>query len=160
MSEKEEKTVNRAFSKAIEQESQQIIAARPVEYGLSQHGYKGKNYSEAITHAWGTTTREASIFSDNASVSRQKLDHRFGTDTVTESTVTLPNETGSVTYESSDDSREEQDKTFTSIVRKDKDGNEVYVFESKNPDFADKVGALAAKRIVTAIENDEEQKAA
>lgn len=161
MSEKEAKVIDKAIGKVMKAEGEKVQNARPADF-LKPYAYKGKNYSESIAGGWSQTRREASIFTDDASVSHTKIDVPYSkvTYTVVESAVTLPTETGDATYEATEDTGQDQLRFTASVVRKDKEGNEVYRFESKNRDFVDKIGAVAAKRIVDSLEDDGSQKAA
>jgi hypothetical protein len=175
MSEKDRKIVDEAFATVRKTHIDDILDNPPVGPNAHTYSHTFGDYSESRTDNGGDgkdVVLRDSINHDGvqgASIERKqvrdKVDRKPGDNYEsfrTDTQLTLPTTTGKAEYSSSTftDTSDRQVDPETKIVRRDKDGNEVYRFTSKNQDIADKVGVVAAKKIVDAIEDSPLEKAA
>lgn len=174
MSEKDKKMVDEAFRKVRGTHIDHILNNPPLGPDAHTYTHEFSDYSEGryqpyldgseVSLRESARSKDASIKlvqhryrpnEDQRAAGEKPSDH-----TRIDSSVTLPTTTGEVSYASNSLGLETTHDANTKIIRKDKDGNEVYRFTSKNPEMADKVGAVAAKRIIDGVQENNLDKAA
>lgn len=176
-----------ALSSVRKQHEQKIAETKAEQTGRTVgagHAYRNKrsysyeadNYSERLHHEGdkyedgkNSITSESASSNDAFIMSRMKRfydqDGRYeASETEHQADVRIPNTEGHTYYKSDtlvEGTREGVSaETQATIVRRDVDGKEIYRFNSTNPEFADKIGALAAKRIVQSVKDDQLDEAA
>ena len=163
--------IERAFTQAREPHVNQIqrLAHDASHLIPMTYNYHGKGYSESngythpnnhlgIEQAW-TDEHDAILWRINEEARQNEL----------KADVVVRSESGSTDYSSVTDRspvyyngeyKRVEPAYDVTIVRKDAEGREVYRTRSESRALAEKVGALAAKKIIKSVTNNEQDKSA